>query len=85
MKVMTKNEFIQKYGEMSMFDTQDVLMRIASNLSDMHLDKKMFSEEQMDQKLNVMKTYIFDYISVMRTEKQNALEMEEFNAHLGKY
>ena len=75
---MTKQEFQQKYGEMSMFDTQDVLMRVASNLSDMH-----YNRLDVDDKLNSIKKYIFDYISVMRTEKQNALEMEEFQAHLG--
>lgn len=75
---MTKQEFQQKYGEMSMFDTQDVLMRIASNLSDMH-----YNRLDVDDKLNSIKKYIFDYMDVLRSEKRFAQEMEEFQAHLG--
>lgn len=75
---MTKQEFQQKYGEMPMFDTQDVLMRIASNLSDMH-----YNRLDVDDKLNSIKKYIFDYMDVLRSEKRFAQEMEEFQAHLG--
>ena len=84
MKVMTRNEFIQKYGEMSMFDTQDVLMRIASNLSDMH-----YNRADMDDKLNVLKNYIFDYKNVLRSEermkREAEQEMKEFQEHLGRF
>ena len=84
---MTKSEFCEKYGEWSTPTTNDVLMRIASNLSDLHIEKTFFTPEQMDEKLNSLKRYIFDYQSVLRSEEQyakyEAQEMAEFISHLG--
>ena len=63
---MTKEEFIEKYGDLKTSDIQDVLMRIASNLSDLHIEKNRFTPEEMDAKLNAMKKYIFDAKDVIR-------------------
>ena len=86
---MTKKEFQEKYYEMSVFNTNDVLMRVASNLSDLQIEKTFFTPDQMDEKLNNLKRYIFDYMAVLRIEEQNKRyeqqEMDEFNAHLGKF
>lgn len=86
---MTNQEFKEKYGERATVETQDVLMRIASNLSDLHIEKDFFTPEEMDKKLNAIKAYIFDYKSVLRSEEMSRRyeeqEMREFNAHLGKY
>lgn len=87
---MTKVEFCEKYGEFRSAETlktTDVLMRVASNLSDLHIEKDFFTSEQMDTKLNNLKKYIFDYQSVLRMEemysKQEEVEMKEFLSHLG--
>ena len=84
---MTRTEFTEKYGEWTTPTTNDVLMRIASNLSDLHIEKDFFSPEEIDTKLNNLKKYIFDYQSVLRKEesysKYEAQEMAEFNSHLG--
>jgi hypothetical protein len=86
---MTNQEFQTKYGERATVETQDVLMRIASNLSDLHIEKDFFTPEEMDKKLNAIKAYIFDYKSVLRSEEMSRRyeeqEMREFHAHLGKY
>ena len=65
---MTNQEFQTKYGERATVETQDVLMRIASNLSDLHIEKSFFTPEEMDKKLNAIKAYIFDYNSVLKSE-----------------
>tara|TARA_R100001460_G_scaffold84363_1_gene125620 strand:+ start:1863 stop:2243 length:381 start_codon:yes stop_codon:yes gene_type:complete len=63
---MTTQEFENKYDERFGFpDTQDMLMRVASNLSDLHIEKSYFTPEQMDNKLNNLKEYIFDYKRVL--------------------
>jgi hypothetical protein len=89
---MTKQEFINKHGEFltpELLSTTDVLMRIASNLSDLHIEKTFFTPEEMDEKLNSLKSYIFDYMAVVRLEEQQARwakqEEDEFNAHLGRF
>jgi hypothetical protein len=88
---MTKQEFQTTYGENPFFDTQDVLMRIAANLSDMQMQ---FSDnKEMVEKMNSLKNYIFDYKTVLRMEELNKIrknreqqiEMDEFNSHLGRY
>ena len=61
---MTRDEFNKKYSERSYSDTSDVLMRIASNLSDLQHDTDILSD-----KLNLLKEYIFDYKTVIRNEK----------------
>ena len=61
---MTRDEFNKKYSERSYSDTSDVLMRIASNLSDLQHDTDNFRD-----KLNLLKEYIFDYKTVIRNEK----------------
>lgn len=95
---MTKQEFIDKHGEfqpVELFGTYDVIRRISSNLSDLHIEKEFFTSEEMDNKLNAMKVYLWDYAEVMleeerekrrqeRLEAQKAQELQEFNDHLGK-
>ena len=69
---MTKSDFCQKHTESypaELLQTTDVLMRIASNLSDLHIEKEFFSPEEIDQKLNSIKSYIFDYMTVLRIEQ----------------
>ena len=61
---MTRDEFNKKYSERSYSDTSDVLMRIASNLSDLQHDT-----DNLSDKLNLLKEYIFDYKTVIRNEK----------------
>ena len=85
---MIKQEFQEKYGERPSMETSDVLMRIASNLSDLQIEKDFFTPEQIDAKINALKTYISDYQTVIRAEEMSKRyyeqEMREFNAHLGK-
>ena len=87
---MTKVEFCDKYGEFlpaEMLKTTDVLMRVASNLSDTQemLDRGI----DVNNHLNEVKKYIFDFMSVLRHEEQfkkyEEQEMKEFNNHLGRY
>jgi hypothetical protein len=88
---MTKQEFQKTYGENPFFETQDVLMRIASNLSDMQM--YLSDNKEMFEKMNALKNYIFDYKAVLRIEELNKIrknreqqiEMDEFNSHLGRY
>lgn len=61
---MSREEFNKKYGESSYSDTSDVLMRIASNLSDLQ-----HNSSNLNDRLNVLKQYIFDYKTVVRNEK----------------
>ena len=58
---MTRDEFNKKYSERSYSDTSDVLMRIASNLSDLQHDT-----DNLSDKLNLLKEYIFDYKTVIK-------------------
>ena len=81
---MTRFEFEEKYQTWSTPNTNDVLMRVASNLSDLHIEKEFFTPTQMDEKLNALKEFIFDWQSVLRMEKQGEIEREEFLSHLGK-
>ena len=85
---MTKFEFCKKHGEClpaEMLKTTDVLMRVASNLSDTQemLDRGM----DVNNHLNEVKKYIFDFMTVLRREEQfkkyEEQEMKEFNNHLG--
>ncbi len=85
---MTKVEFCDKHGEYlsaEMLKTTDVLMRVASNLSDTQemLDRGM----DVNNHLNEVKKYIFDFMTVLRREEQfkkyEEQEMREFNNHLG--
>ena len=71
---MTKQEFIKTHREFlpaDLFTTNDMLMRVAANLSDLHIEKSFFTPEQMDQKLDSIKEYIFDYMDVLRNEEKN--------------
>jgi oxalate decarboxylase/phosphoglucose isomerase-like protein (cupin superfamily) len=87
---MTKQEFQTKYGENPFFETQDILMRLAANLSDMQM---YLSDKEMVERMNKLKEYIFDYKTVLRVEELNKIrknreqqiEMDEFNSHLGRY
>ena len=62
-------------------------MRVASSLSDLHIEKHFFTPNEMDEKLNSIKQFIFDWQRVLRTEERNAKyeeqEMNEFLSHLG--
>ena len=76
-KNMTKLEFCEKHNESytpETLQTTDVLMRIASNLSDLHTEQHLFTPEQMDEKLNNLKKYIFDFDSVLRMEQLSQLK-----------
>ena len=61
---MSREEFNKKYGESSYSDTSDVLMRISINLSDLQ-----HNSSNLNDRLNVLKQYIFDYKTVVRNEK----------------
>ena len=85
---MTKVEFTEKHGEFlpaELLKTTDVLMRVASNLSD--TQEMLSMGMDVNEQLNNVKRYIFDYMSVMRREEQyqkyEEQEMREFNNHLG--
>ena len=80
---MTIFEFEEKYQTWSTPNTNDVLMRIASNLSDLHIEKDFFTPQQMDEKLNAIKEFIFDWQSVLRTEAEYDAQLKEFISHLG--
>ena len=67
--MITKAEFLSKHNERDYVEATDVLSRIASNLSDLHIEKTFFTPEEMDQKLNNLKQYIFDYQDVLRFER----------------
>ena len=81
---MTRFEFEEKYQTWTTPNTNDVLMRVASNLSDLHIEKEFFTPTQMDNKLNALKEFIFDWQDVIRSEKREEIEREEFLSHLGK-
>lgn len=68
---MTLQEFETKHYERWTPSTRDVLMRVASNLSDLHIEKDFFTPQQMDDKLNNLKEYIFDYRKVLELDYQN--------------
>jgi len=84
---MTRFEFEKKYQTWSTPNTYDVLMRVASNLSDLHIEKDFFTPNEMDEKLNTIKQFIFDWQKVLRSEERNSKyekqEMDEFLSHLG--
>ena len=80
---MTRFEFEAKYQTWSTPNTNDVLMRVASNLSDLHIEKDFFTPQQMDEKLNAIKSFIFDWQSVLRTEAEYDAQLKEFISHLG--
>ena len=79
---MTKQQFTEKYGLRGFDSVEDVLMTIASNLSDLQ-----HSSRNLNGKINNIKEFIFDYQSVIRYEARMAgyeeQEMREFNSHLG--
>ena len=68
---MTRQDFCNKYREMYPVDlhgTADVLMRVASNLSDLQIDITFRPQEEVTEKLNALKRYIFDYNEVLLEE-----------------
>ena len=72
---MTRAEFCEKHKEFQSADgiyTTDVLMRIAGNLSDLHLEKDFFTSEEIDIKLNNLKEYVLDFKSVLRMEERHS-------------
>jgi len=70
---MTLKQFESKHDERFSTSTNDVLMRVASNLSDLHIEKDIWTGEQIDKKLNSLKRYIFDYMDVLRSTPVNDL------------
>ena len=80
---MTIFQFEEKYQTWSTPNTNDVLMRVASNLSDLHIEKDFFTPQQMDEKLNAIKEFIFDWRMVLRTEAEYDAQLKEFISHLG--
>jgi hypothetical protein len=81
-KDMTKQEFIKEHREYlpeELFTTCDVLKRIGANLSDLHIEKQFMSPEEIDEKLNNMKRYIYDYIDVILTEERTKRKQEREN------
>ena len=68
---MTRTEFTNKYGEFFDVTNDEILLRVNSNLSDLHIETKIKSPEEIDEKLNALKTYISDFRSVLKTEKRN--------------
>lgn len=79
---MKNAEFKQKYGLRESDDVNDVLMIIASNLSDLQHNSNILND-----RINSLKEFIFDYQSVLKYEARMARyeeqEMREFNSHLG--
>mgnify|MGYP003635475573 FL=1 len=66
---MTKQEFYQKHREFSEdINTHDVLTRIAGAISNLHMEKTFFSPQEMDERLNEIKEYIFDYQDLLKTQ-----------------
>tara|TARA_R110002153_G_scaffold194385_2_gene347821 strand:+ start:122 stop:343 length:222 start_codon:yes stop_codon:yes gene_type:complete len=68
---MTKQEFREKHREFSEdVNTQDVLTRIAGAISNLHMEKTFFSPQEMDEALNDIKEYIFDYKDLLHREEK---------------
>jgi hypothetical protein len=65
---MTKEAFSTKYGERSadLLTSNDVLSRVASNLSDLQIEKGFLTSDEIDSKLNALKGYIFDFQSITK-------------------
>ncbi len=61
---MSRDEFKEKYGQIGDSSTEDVLMRIASNLSDLQHTTSILKD-----RIDMLKEYIFDYKSVIKNEK----------------
>ena len=84
---MTRFEFEKKYQTWSTPNTNEVLLRVASNISDLHIEKHILTPNEMDEKLNTIKQFIFDWQKVIRSEERNSKyetqEMNEFLSHLG--
>ena len=84
---MTRFEFEKKYQTWSTPNTNEVLLRVASNISDLHIEKHILTPNEMDEKLNAIKEFIFDWRMVLRNEEQHnkyeEQEMNEFLSHLG--
>ena len=79
---MTRKEFGEKYYDIIIGEdvcTSEVLMRIASNLSDMQVVNSMFSQNKdLDDMMNKLKKYIFDYMDVEKSERR--AKIEELNS-----
>ena len=73
---LSRQEFSVKYGEFSDVTNSEILMRIQSNLSDLHIETQsknhasLKKQQVIDDKLNAMKAYIADFDSVLKTEAQ---------------
>ena len=68
---MTRVEFCENHRELlpaEMLNTNDVLMRVASNLSD--VQDMLGDNVEVNEYLNNIKKYMFDYMSVLRQEEK---------------
>ena len=80
---MTLQEFENKHDEkeyLRPINADHVLMRIASNLSDLHIEIEWFDTDQIDNKLNALKEYIFDYQRVLHEQNKHKVETEREKA-----
>jgi hypothetical protein len=71
---MNRTEFARNYGFFrSEIDTSDVLMTIASTLSDIQfeIEHNINSDERIE-KINTLKKFIFEYDDVIRREQREA-------------
>jgi len=68
---MTRVEFCENHRELlpdEILNTNDVLMRVASNLSD--VQDMLGDNVEVNEYLNNIKKYMFDYMSVLRQEEK---------------
>lgn len=74
---MTRSEFEKKYNPFPEAGSEEVLLMLASALSDMHHEKTFFTPEEMDAKLNGMKEMIFDWVNVLRKESDETTSIAD--------
>ena len=71
---MNRTEFAKHYGFLrTEIDTSDVLMTVASTLSDIQfeIEHNINSDERIE-KINILKRFIFEYDDVIRREQREA-------------
>lgn len=69
---MNITEFINKYDEKHSVDTieaNDILFRISSNLSDLKFEQEFKPTEEVNEKIDALREYLFDFRQVMKTQK----------------
>lgn len=73
---MNRAEFTIKYGELSDVTNDEILLRVNSNLSDLQIETKIHTQEEIEEKINVLKTYISDFSTVLKNEEQTPISHE---------